>query len=90
MYIYGKGMLLGLLAKKLPEGLLRSRDLLKKEALLTVSLIPGGRSGAQFLGLVAASVRTFFQGWPCVLRPPQLGESQGQGQGIHNHSNHQL
>lgn len=38
-------MLVGLLAKKLPEGLLRSGDLLKKEAPLTVSLIPGGRSG---------------------------------------------
>lgn len=36
-------MLLGLLAKKLPEGLLRSGDLLKKEAPLTVSLIPGGQ-----------------------------------------------
>lgn len=50
---------------------------MEKEAPLT-DLNSWEQAWAQFLGSVGALVRTLFHWWPSVLRPPQLGESQGR------------
>lgn len=58
--------------------MLRGGDLLKKEAPLTVTLIPEGRPRAQFLGLVAHPVRPLSKGGPVSSHHPSLDRARGK------------